>query len=501
MNSRGLSLYLTNQQPQVIYEIYILIGDSIARGNSNPQVPGPTPNSETVYEWNGSALVEITTNDLALAEGGSPWPRHGINRNLATGKIIIYVNCAQGGSTITDKEDSGRIWSATGPGSLWQDAVDKAAGALLIPNSVLRGVVISGGVNDFREPIKPTADEYKLAYQDLIDRVNAEWDTPDIFLFQVVRSGSESGLACDMREKVMELEVDNANVYVAHNSLGFFAQSLTSADSVHFIQDGNNKVGEQINIFQSLSGTKRLRRLYSSFSTTISDNHKTAWATFFDSCETHGNLSSIEFLEMFVSSTDLNRKMEITGTGIPQLDSAAHVANSHVATDGISTFIGAGYIPSFDLKNATQDDIIVGVKVKTITTPGTTTAGIFGTQAGTQFYLLQTASGMQYRVNDGTATVWNGKQKPSDNSFIAIGRNGTTKFLMDDATQAHSAVAASVGAIARPMSVGARNLNFGSNDLFCAGEWECFFACRWTTLTSYTDLLTDLNTLIAALKL
>lgn len=483
------------------FDVYIRLGDSIFRGNSTPPIPGPTPLAGTMFEWDGNELIEITTNDLADASGGSPWPSYCISRNAITGRIQVVVNCAQGGSTITPYEDSGRIWSATGPGSLRQQAIDKVGILLSLPGARLINVGTSGGVNDFREPVKPTAAEFKTWYQDLIDWVNTQWNNPTIYIAQIVSSGNESQLACDMRKKILELESENANVYLALNTLGYLSQGYGSVDLVHFIQDGNNKAGEQMAYYDTLTTrTKRMRSLLSKFDTPISAEHEESWQTFFDDCELHGNLDALEFLQIYVSTTDKNRRVEFMNIGIPQADAAAHTPNSHVATNGIATFIGAGYIPATDRINATQDDIFFCVKVKTITTPGTTTAGVFGTQASAQFYLLQGSAGLQYRVNDGTATIWNGKQKPSDNTFIGIGRSGTTKFLMEDAVQVHSAVAASTSTPGRPVSIGARNLNFGSNDLFCAGEFEVSAALCWSLVSDYGQFLTDLEAHLTRLK-
>lgn len=477
------------------YDLHIQIGDSLARGNSDGE--GPTPTSGTVFEWNGSAIVEVTTDDLLPAVTGSPWPKHGALRYAATGRKQLYANCAVGGSEIGPYGDR---WDVTGVGTLWDNAVDKVAGALLLSiNSI--SVYISGGVNDYRGGTKPTSAEFKTAYQTIINRVLSTWNPGSIFLFEVGQSDSESLLACQYRNVVRELENENTKVYRGLSNLSAYAQGYMQPDRVHWTQDGNNQAAVQIDRHQRKSSLSKIKRnLLSRFDTELSTAHENAWLSFIDSCEANGNLTSLEYLVMLTSSTDKNRKIELLRSGIPQPDSATHSANSHVSTNGTSTFIGAGYIPSTDRINATQDDVIVGVKVKTITTAGTTTAGVFGTQAGAQFYLLQGSAGMQYRVNDGTATTYGAKQKPSDNTWIAIGRNGTTKFLMEDAVQLSSAVVASVSTPGRPMSVGARNLNFGSNDLFCAGEFECFFAARWTTLTSYANLLSDLNTLITALK-
>lgn len=481
------------------YHVYILIGDSLARGNSDGE--GPTPTANTVFEWDGSTLVQVTTNDLVLSETGSPWPQFGALRHTATRARQVFVNSGRGGSTISDKDQLGRIWSATGPGSLWQDAVDKAAGALALPGAILKGVIISGGVNDYRESVKPTAAEFKTFYQDLINRVVAAWAPPEILLMQVARSANESPLAGEMRAKVLELQTENATVFVAANILSYYAQNYLQVDGVHFTQTGNNKAGYQISRhLDNAALSKRMRNLLSRFDTALSAAHQAAWQTFIDACSTHGNLTAIESLQVFVATTDLNRKTELMGIGIPQPDSATHTPNSHVATDGVATFIGAGYVPSHDFINTNSDDILMGVKVKQTTTAAGTTACLFGGQASSQFYLLQNSSGLSYRVFDSTNRVWTAKTKPSDNTYYAIGRNGTTKFLMENATQVDSLVAATTTQIARPMAVGARGNNFGSYDLFLAGEWECFFVLKWSAVTSYADFIADMNTLLAALK-
>lgn len=478
-----------------IYDLYILLGDSLSRGNS--ESVGPTPTADTVFEWNGSAVVEVTTNDLAQAVTGSMWPQHGILRNTARDKKILYVNCAVGGSEIGPYGDP---WSDTGVGTLWQNAVNKVAGALLIPGAVIKGVIISGGANDYRGVIKPTQAEFKTAYQSIIDRVNTEWGNPNIFLFQVGQTDSETSLSGDFRVVTRELVSENTKVNLALANLSYYAQGYMQVDRVHFTQAGNDKAGEQISRYESKSGGKRTKNLLSRFDTELSAAHQSAWETFLSSCESNGNLSAIEHLTMFVSTTDKNRKTELIGITIPQPDSAVHTPNSHVTTNGTSTYIGVGYVPSHDYIDTDQNDILQGVKVKQTTTTAGVTACIFGGQAAAQFYLLQSASGMQYRVFDSTTTTWAAKTKPSDDTFYAIGRNGGTKFLMEEDVEVSSASVASTSSIARPTAVGARGLNFGSYDLFCAGEWECYYVLKWSAVTSYSDFLTDLRSLITSLK-
>lgn len=479
------------------YDLYIMLGDSLARGNSDGD--GPTPTASTVFEWNGSLLVEVTSDDLLNAVTGSMWPQHGILRNTEASKKIVYVNCAVGGSEIGPYGDP---WSDTGVGTLWQNAVDKVDGIFSLPGGVsLKAVIISGGVNDYRGAVKPTKSEFKTAYQSLIDRVNLQWSTPNIFLFQVGQSGDESPLAGEFRVAAREIASENTKVNIVLDNLAYYAQGYMQSDRVHFTQAGNNKAGYQISRYENNFGlSKQLRNLLSRFDTEISESHRSAWMEFLDSCYTHGNLTAIEHLTMFVSDTDNNRKTDLIGITIPQPDNAVHTANSHVSTTGSPTYIGVGYVPAHDFINANQNDILQGVKVKQTTTSAGTTACIFGGQSASQFYLLQTASGLQYRVFDSTSTTWTGKNKPSDDTFYAIGRSGGTKFLMEESTQVSSASVVSTTSIARPMAVGARGLNFGSYDLFCAGEWECYYILKWGSVTSYSDFLTDLRALINSLK-
>lgn len=488
--------YLTVTASETIYDLYIILGDSLSRGNS--ESVGPTPTEDTVFEWNGSAVVEVVGGDLAQAVTGSMWPQHGILRNAEGDKKILYVNCAVGGTEIGPYDDA---WSDTGVGTLWQNAVNKVAGALLLYGVSVKGVIISGGANDYRNLTKPTQAEFKTAYQSIIDRINTQWGNPNIFLFQVGQTDSETSLAGDFRVVVRELVSENTKVHLALDNLSYYSQGYTQGDRVHWTQAGNNKAGEQISRYEDNSGlSKQMRNLLSRFDTELSSTHQGAWQTFLNACSTHGNLDAIEHLTMFVSTTDNNRKAELIGITIPQPDNAVHTPNSHVSTTGSPTYIGVGYVPTHDYINTDQNDILQGVKVKQTTTPAGTTACIFGGQASAQFYLLQSASGFQYRVFDSTTNTWAAKTKPDDDTFYAIGRSGNTKFLMEEDTQVDSAIVASTSSIARPMAVGARGLNFGSYDLFCAGEWECYYILKWSAVASYSDFLTDLRALITSLK-
>ena len=69
-------------------QLFVIFGNSLARGRS--EANGPTPKANTVFEWADTTLVRIGSKDLLAADQGSPWPQFGIdyNKNFAT-KVVF----------------------------------------------------------------------------------------------------------------------------------------------------------------------------------------------------------------------------------------------------------------------------------------------------------------------------------------------------------------------------------------------------------------------------
>lgn len=486
------------------YDVFWILGDSISRGASNPEVAGPTPEAGTVYEWNGSSLVQITDADLADAIGGSIFPQHGIDYNTNTGRKVIYVNCGIGGSTITPTDASEKWWSETGEGSLWQDALDKLDGVLSVPGGArFAGVIISGGVNDFRQAVKPTAAEFKTDLQDLINRVITQvGSSVPIHLFQVVSAGtSESRLASEMRNKVMEIVEENVNVHLSINTLAYDAHGYVSADEVHFSQTGNNIAGKQLARYQNYGSTysKRIKSILSTFETELTSEEETLWVTFLESCIANGNIDALDSVQVYVSSSETNSQIDIAGITIRGIDAATFNADANLATNGSSTYVYSGFKPATNARYSSQEDLIVGTKTGTWGESAGTTRYLFGAFTTSGVTVFQNSSGINYRVNDATAGFWNGETQFASNTVYAVGRNGGTRFLMKNKTQAHSASVASSAATGRSIALGCRANGSSSFDNFAITEVEYFFAAKWTTL-DYDSLIDDLNSLTTGLK-
>lgn len=505
---------------QTVYGM-IRLGDSIPRGANDeglPGVPGPTPLPNTVFDFEDGVIVQVTDHDVHDAEGttpeaigGSPWPQYGILYNAATGKKICFVPGAFGGSSISASDQAGRWWTNTGPGSLWQTAVDNAT-AFVAAGGVLEKIVIGTLVNDYRDPVPPTAAEAKIAYQDLINRSIAQWPGLPIYIFQVPTVETvNTSLAAQLRIVIMELIEENANVHLAINPLGDGAKGYISADTVHRNQTGNNAEGSQLfhyEISHADVTNKKIRTALSSFDTQLSTAHKAAVIAFMEGLITDGNFDAVDSFCPLVSRTSNNNKLDLFSFVPRGIDVATHVPNVGVSTNGTTERIRTGWVPAWYGRRSTQDDVLYGVKTGTITTASGTTACLFGTDLGTgDFYVQMATGGISYRVNDGTTTTWTtgegGDSKFANDAVYAAGRIGTKKFLMKDTTEVDSATVTSTARSTRELAIGGRATGAVSGDLYdqlLNGVYEYSFGLKWSALTSYANFLTRANTLMVALK-
>lgn len=240
-------------------EIIVVIGDSIANGtNERTGLKGPDPKG-SLFEWDGSSLFTITTNDTKTANSGSWHPSHALSYHQKTGRKTILVEGAIGGAEWYPHNDDIN-WYTTG--ALYSPLIQSVKNALSkFSVKKVRAVYIILGVNDARGT--QSMANIKLGMTSLIDRLNTDLNTPDIRIINIGRA--EAGLT----DRVMDVRklIDNPdpqyvysdnqqhgvglvqrydNISLVDDLARYEGLGLYHTDKLHLSQPGNNYLGEYL---------------------------------------------------------------------------------------------------------------------------------------------------------------------------------------------------------------------------------------------------------------
>lgn len=477
-------------------EVNVIIGDSIANGNS--AAAGPTPTSGTVYEFDGSSIVEVSNADLLDANVGSPWPRFGIDHYTRTGKKPVFVNTAVPGSAFYYPPDANLSWRAGD--NLYPAAKTKIDNALLaVGVRKVKRIFIILGVND--STASETLGNISTAITSLITRLNTDYGTPDIRIVMIGRSSAGANtLKCvTIRNYLKQAAFDYANVHIAGSLVSYFGWGFYQVDNVHITQAGNNYLGSQLDVYESgvLTYEKYANTIISSLYTALSSARKTVINDFVLS-----NLANIKEMDhlYFFKAADSNNLLFDWGLLVAPTNQGLSVltANTHITTNGSSTWFGSN-VDRNSFQKRTASDQIEGIKIKDNRTAFGTIANAIGGSDGTQkTRIAQSATNVVYGINiaDATATsAYATDTTLQDNTLYSVARNGGTQYLFKGGTQVASAAVAGTGTgINAQQAIGTYNNN-GSLANYNNADYEYCFYAKFTTLDLAT-LHTGLETML-----
>lgn len=228
-------------------QLFVIIGNSIARGTSAGE--GPTPSAGTVFEWNGSAVVEVSNDDLIAAATGSQWPKMGIDYNTATGYKPVFSNSGVGGADFSNPGDNS-YW-ATG-GTLYPAMKTKVNNALTeLSLTRPRGIFVILGINDARG--SQDLVDVEAAITDVFDKLEADWPDTRIYVVNIGReaAGSATARINAIRGYLANEVTARENVVFAFD-LRIYADDIPSyyaVDNLHLTQTGNDALGAELATF------------------------------------------------------------------------------------------------------------------------------------------------------------------------------------------------------------------------------------------------------------
>lgn len=477
-------------------QAYLIIGDSNAGDTTAATTLGPTTPAGTTYRWNGSGLTELTTQDLSNAGAiyGTAYKQFALNRYTRTGMKSVFVNRAVGGSEFITNGDTTN-WSTTG--ALYAPAVTDANACLAnLGLARFKGIFLVLGTNDVREGTLTLPDIY-TGMQSLLTRLTTDFPNTKIYM---VTTGMYNGAVVTMDARkwgmiknFFDIAASYADAEIIGSLYNMFQWGYGFGDSLHLTTAGYNKLGEQFErAIASTETVKEVRRMQTMMFNDPTTTQKAAIKTFYNG----GWFTYLDGLQTYVGGVRNQLLYDYTGYTCPVDTGPVDIPNNNfIHTDTTPKYITTNFVSSVMIRNTTVSNFIEGTRTGTNLVP-VATAGIpLGNNSGSLIRIFQTtASNTFWAANDTTNTTYATWTKIPDNTNIAVGRNGTTKYLYGEGVVLQQATVAAGTITNSPTRIGGN----GS-----AGNYmDCQFD-RWYRIANVgvdpVAFTSALNTLVAAM--
>lgn len=501
------------------FDIIWIIGDSIARGNSD--AVGTTPATNTVYQWdNGNSNLRMITNldllePVAAGAIGSQWPDAGIYYHNRTKRKPVFVNCAIGGSAWKNANPD-FSWAPTD--NLYPSAVTKLNNCLnFLGEGAPKYIYINLGIND----VLQGAALSQTNITDVVTQINT--DFPDVrILYSMPDSPSISTLAnydrlFTIRKWLRNLQAVNSNWEIAGDMAPFRTWGSTyQADNIHLTAGGNFFFGR--NTWRGALSGSTLHKYARSIIGLLYDNVSTTrqgWIdTYITDLETAGLL--YEFDQLFIlggcsgvsASTDYKNIVgdwSFLNIGWTLLANAqSKVFYDGFKPDGLADdqrFASGQYNLVFD-KSAYATDFITGFFLANNATPASTNSAPMGARenaAGGIIRLRQTGSNqIGFYAGSTTETIDATETRFAAGAHYATVRSSGNQILIKNSTIVNTAAVASTalnpGSAIRPQQLGCYNDN-GTISLRFAGTFTVWYLARYSTF-NVSDFITITNSFL-----
>jgi hypothetical protein len=227
-------------------QVWWVIGDSLPQTAPSLE-KGPDPTyANTVYEWNGTSIVAITTNDVTGTTNGSFMPKFGSDYYKRTSKKVVWCRSSVGGSEVHNNGDATDNWSTAG--NLYGEAKTKLAAALAANGTASpRGVIFSLGVNDVRN-VSTDTTEITAGFVSLFSRLNTDFPDIPIFIWLPGMEGLTAGFTSSTKLLDTRAIIEAAIVPYSQMSVqvdlldyrGSAQETFYDTDLLHLKQLGND---------------------------------------------------------------------------------------------------------------------------------------------------------------------------------------------------------------------------------------------------------------------
>lgn len=465
----------TNAQGQ---QVVWVIGDSHGRARASGAY-GPTPTAGTVYQFYGGTINEIGATDIQQdvddVNWGSIWPQFGINYFNATGNKPVITLSPIGGTTFAFDAAAVDCWADTS--TLYVDSkvlCDDALSAVGVQSP--RYIVVILGNNDAFYTVALAT--IQTAINQVFATLTTDYPNAEILVVQNGRlaAGSINLRINTIRSYLIQAAIDNPNVFIAASQATLDAVgSCFLADNIHMNQTGNNHIADMLGKFVlNTSYTKWARSIISNHLSELSSARKTLIQNFVTTVG--ASLHSAEGIFKFKAATEQDTFVDFSFmTAFYNLAGFTFTANSHITTNGSSTYGRINFIPTFAVR-ALQNNISAEIYIKD--NRSTTFATALGGGSGATHIRIGQSDTIVYgRIHDITTTSFVESDFVDGNSYRVKRTSSTAKTGDKSGTQVVSVSVTSIAPSANGLNVGAMNVSGTASD-FMDGDYESAIICQ-----------------------
>lgn len=235
----------------------------VAAGQSNSVGQGDAAQSvKTAHGWEycsqGDSLARMldpvgeNALDFQRANTGSAWPAFAARYFERTGREVVLVPAARGGSSCHEKAELSDMgtWYPTGRKPLFENAILKIQQAERKTGLKTAGIIWLQGERDANAIFdqKMTPAEYEQALEELITRFRSRLGRP--VPFYIVLTGNQDGREPIGNEAVRKAQRSVAkrlpDVQVVYEDTPLFPAQKRMKDFVHYGQDALNEIGRVV---------------------------------------------------------------------------------------------------------------------------------------------------------------------------------------------------------------------------------------------------------------
>jgi hypothetical protein len=472
----------------------LVIGDSIGNGSNNTNGPGPTPVSGTVYQWNGTDVIEVGADDVynIPVGGGSMMPQMGIDRFNDSGYKSVFIPMASSGAEMCFPSLDNNNYAASGTRrAITEGQVTDCLAALGLTE--LRAICVVGFINDARSA--NTLSDILTGMTSFFDWITTTYPGVPVLFSQIGKDGSN--INTQRIYTIAKGVIDNCalyeNCHMAFNNRAWIGSGGYGADNLHPNQTGQNQLGASFaRWLKNYSYSKWARSIISAMFGDITEARKTAIQTAITSIgDDYFKLESLHFLKMSNAFDWFN---DWTFLGYLTNASAVVTLDQYVTTASTQTFISS-FNPAIQILRASQTDTFTIAKIKTVY--GALAGTLFGISNSGFYRCTQGGAGtsLQYVVNDGTSGIYNVTDRFANDTCYGSARNGGTKYLLEDGNVLHSTAQAVTGLPNRNMRFGA--IDAGTVSSYLNVDMEYVASGRYSDV-NVPNLVSALDTLAAS---
>lgn len=237
------------------FDVFLIGGQSNAEANGTlSSVTSWNPPVGGVYKWDGSAVVhgaDPVTNGTGLGTG-SMWPRFGLTYYQATGRKILFVSAAVGGTSLAPEADQGSGYWGSGSASKTPIAIAKLHSVLyyLTANGhtySLKGMLWCQGEADAIAINASTSSAYNMQVANGWMKAQFRAAFGSEFPIYIFRTGAytpnDAGFAAIRAAQGQMIGEDYYSRIVFRDAVNFPSVGWMNGDNIHWSQTGLNWAG------------------------------------------------------------------------------------------------------------------------------------------------------------------------------------------------------------------------------------------------------------------